>query len=97
MFGIRIYQFTTRSQSQDFSSSVRLYRKSYCTTIGVGTGGGVGGDQMFKYHNVLWDGKGAVMQAILYADRSWSYTMCSLFFTAKKVFEIRAVFSNAYR
>ena len=46
-----------------------MYRKSYCTTIGVG-GGSV--DKMLKFYvfKFLCDGQGAVRQAILYGDRS---------------------------
>ena len=33
-----------------FSQPVRMYRKSYCTTPGIGIGGGVGVDKMFKFY-----------------------------------------------
>ena len=47
-----------------------MYRKSCCTTISVGVGGGSGGmDRMFKF---LFDGQGTVRRAILYMDRSCS-------------------------
>ena len=41
-----------------------MYRKSYCTTSGVGVGGG----KMLKFY--VKDFYGMARQAILYADRS---------------------------
>ena len=50
------------SESALFSSLVRMYRKSYCTTLdfGIGTGGSGGGvDKMLKFYIkvfLLWAG-----------------------------------------
>ena len=52
-----------------FCLPVQTYRKSYCTTPGVGIGSGhsFGVDKMLKF---LYDEQGTVRRAILYPDRS---------------------------
>ena len=51
-----------------FSSPVRMYRKSYCTSLGVSISVWVAWASLtLKF---LCDGQDAVRQAILYVDRS---------------------------
>ena len=61
-----------------------MYRKSYCTTVGIGVGGG-GVDKMFKFYVKVFssDVQGTVWRAILYTDRSCSnYLPLSIFFNS---------------
>ena len=51
------------------SSPVRLYRKSFCTTPGIRADISVA-VSISKILSFLYDGQGAVRQAILYNDRS---------------------------
>ena len=55
-----------------FSSHEQMYRKSYCTTPGIGVGGEVSKMLQFYIKVLLCVWQGAVRQAILNADRSCS-------------------------
>ena len=52
-----------------FSSPVQVYRKSYCTTPGVG----IGVDKMLKFNVKVFqsDRQGSVRRAVLYTDRPY--------------------------
>ena len=63
-----------------FCSPVRMYRESYCTTLGIGVGRVIRVSKMLRFMVKFYcDGQGAVRIAILYPDRSCFSTLSYYF------------------